>query len=111
MLYAADTPPIVGSFSFGNLKRSFVGPPQQLHIRSSDKAYLPLYLPCSVIAKSDFFRILLRRDNKLRSKGVGIYFEEQNLDSMKTENEMLIFSLTFPPSRTYSRSTPSRISA
>lgn len=30
---------------------------------------------------------------------------------MKTENEMLIFSLTFPPSRTYSRSTPSRISA
>ena len=27
---------------------------------------------------------------KLRSKGVGIYFEEQNLDSLKTENEMLI---------------------
>lgn len=27
---------------------------------------------------------------KLRSKGVGIYFEEQNLDSLKAENEMLI---------------------
>ena len=27
---------------------------------------------------------------KLRSMGIGIYFEEQNLDSLKAENEMLI---------------------
>ena len=59
-------------------------------IRDCDKGKIDLIITKSVARFARNTVDSLRYVRKLKAEGIGVYFEEQNLDSLKVDNEMLI---------------------
>lgn len=59
-------------------------------IRDCDKGKIDLVITKSVARFARNTVDSLRYVRKLKAEGIGVYFEEQNLDSLKVDNEMLI---------------------
>ncbi len=59
-------------------------------IRDCDKGKIDLIVTKSVARFARNTVDSLRYVRKLKAKGIGVFFEEQNLDSLKVDNEMLI---------------------
>ena len=59
-------------------------------IRDCDKGKIDLIVTKSVARFARNTVDSLRYVRKLKAEGIGVFFEEQNLDSLKVDNEMLI---------------------